>query len=276
MSDLSSLPTIDTRPLLEMQALANGEDIFGEIVQLFQRDLPDRLAVLRDGLSTGDRLAIERVAHSLSGSGGQLGLLRVRAVAGGLEAAAREESVAQLRERAAEVESELRTGLEALTVAVREVESSAHSLPQPGAPRILVVDDEPHIARFVQFVLSGAGYDVACVHNGAAALEGAKVPRPHSHVDVRQGALGDVVVEEEARHGALHDHHVDARVLAQVEERTERARGGHLGDPRVAPVAQGTPPPTPGAKRSRARLSFSSATRFAYSGTSGWSSESRV
>ena len=240
MSDLSSLPTIDTRPLLEMQALANGEDIFGEIVQLFQRDLPDRLAVLWDGLSTGDRLAIERVAHSLSGSGGQLGLLRVRAVAGGLEAAAREESVAQLRERAAEVESELRTGLEALTVAVREVESSAHSLPQPGAPRILVVDDEPHIARFVQFVLSGAGYDVACVHNGAAALEAVANRRPDAIVLdlVMPGMSGFEVLERLRRTETPLPPTVVLTARADVTTAVEVTRAGaaaHCAKP-VAPT----------------------------------------
>jgi DNA-binding response OmpR family regulator len=36
--------------------------------------------------------------------------------------------------------------------------------------RILVVDDERHIARFLEFVLKKAGYEVAIAHNGEQAL----------------------------------------------------------------------------------------------------------
>jgi DNA-binding response OmpR family regulator len=36
--------------------------------------------------------------------------------------------------------------------------------------RVLVVDDERHIARFLEFVLKKAGYEVALVYNGEQAL----------------------------------------------------------------------------------------------------------
>ncbi len=36
--------------------------------------------------------------------------------------------------------------------------------------RVLVVDDERHIARFLEFVLKKAGYDVALAYNGEQAL----------------------------------------------------------------------------------------------------------
>jgi response regulator receiver domain-containing protein len=35
---------------------------------------------------------------------------------------------------------------------------------------VLVVDDERHIARFLEFVLKKAGYEVAVAHNGEQAL----------------------------------------------------------------------------------------------------------
>jgi CheY-like chemotaxis protein len=39
------------------------------------------------------------------------------------------------------------------------------------AARVLVVDDERHIARFLEFVLEKAGYEVAVAHDGEQALE---------------------------------------------------------------------------------------------------------
>jgi hypothetical protein len=36
--------------------------------------------------------------------------------------------------------------------------------------RVLVVDDERHIARFLEFVLKKAGYDVALAYSGEQAL----------------------------------------------------------------------------------------------------------
>jgi DNA-binding response OmpR family regulator len=38
------------------------------------------------------------------------------------------------------------------------------------AARVLVVDDERHIARFLEFVLKKAGYTVAVAHDGEEAL----------------------------------------------------------------------------------------------------------
>src|ERR1043165_6009667 len=38
------------------------------------------------------------------------------------------------------------------------------------AARVLVVDDERHIARFLEFVLKKAGYEVALAYDGEQAL----------------------------------------------------------------------------------------------------------
>ncbi|MFN0085236.1 MAG: response regulator [Blastocatellia bacterium] len=38
------------------------------------------------------------------------------------------------------------------------------------AARVLVVDDERHIARFLEFVLKKAGYEVAVAHDGEQAM----------------------------------------------------------------------------------------------------------
>jgi CheY-like chemotaxis protein len=40
----------------------------------------------------------------------------------------------------------------------------------PDKAKVLVVDDERHIARFLEFVLTKAGYEVALAYNGEQAL----------------------------------------------------------------------------------------------------------
>jgi DNA-binding response OmpR family regulator len=40
----------------------------------------------------------------------------------------------------------------------------------PDGAKVLVVDDERHIARFLEFVLKKAGYEVALAYNGEQAL----------------------------------------------------------------------------------------------------------
>ena len=41
----------------------------------------------------------------------------------------------------------------------------------PGSPRILVVDDEPHIRRVLSAVLGNSGYDVKMASSGSEGLE---------------------------------------------------------------------------------------------------------
>ncbi|MCW5965919.1 MAG: response regulator [Bryobacterales bacterium] len=55
------------------------------------------------------------------------------------------------------------------------------------ASRILVVDDEVHIARFLQFLLSKEGYQTALAHDGLEALDVYKEFQP-------DGILLDVIL----------------------------------------------------------------------------------
>ena len=54
---------------------------------------------------------------------------------------------------------------------------SIHEINPDGA-KILVVDDERHIARFLEFVLKKAGYEVALAYNGEQALAAAEAFDP--------------------------------------------------------------------------------------------------
>jgi len=46
------------------------------------------------------------------------------------------------------------------------------------ADRILIVDDEIHLAKILEFAFEHAGYDVTLAHDGREALEAAKRTRP--------------------------------------------------------------------------------------------------
>jgi CheY-like chemotaxis protein len=48
---------------------------------------------------------------------------------------------------------------------------AAQATPQPEAARILVVDDDPDVRRFLEDSLGGMGYSVMLAENGTAGLE---------------------------------------------------------------------------------------------------------
>jgi HPt (histidine-containing phosphotransfer) domain-containing protein len=65
--------------LRELQA--EGEpDILEELIGLFFEEAPPKLAALREAVEEDDARAVERVAHSLKGSSGNMGAMRMAAV----------------------------------------------------------------------------------------------------------------------------------------------------------------------------------------------------
>jgi signal transduction histidine kinase/DNA-binding response OmpR family regulator len=65
--------------LRELQA--EGEpDILEELIGLFFEEVPPKLAALREAVEEDDARAVERVAHSLKGSSGNMGAMRMAAV----------------------------------------------------------------------------------------------------------------------------------------------------------------------------------------------------
>jgi phosphoserine phosphatase RsbU/P len=186
MDRATQLPVLDSSALEALSTLgtAGDGDSFADIVGLFRDDLPESLAALFAALARGDREEVQRASHSLRGSGGQLGLLRLSALAGEIEDAAQKTSLVHLRDRAVALGAEVDIAVRALDErrqSPAEPEGSAPStVAQPS--RVLVVDDERHMVRFVQFVLSGAGYRVTCAHDGEEALDAVARVRPDAIV----------------------------------------------------------------------------------------------
>ena len=64
-------------------------ELLAELVEVFEQDVPPRLAALREGLEEGDAGTIERTAHTLKGGVGNLGAARMAETARLLEEAGR-------------------------------------------------------------------------------------------------------------------------------------------------------------------------------------------
>ena len=89
------LPALDPSRLASLQRLAEmtGQPLVREIVDSFLRETPRRLEQMGRALQRGDAEEIAFVAHSLKGSSGQLGALRVAALSAELESRGRNEQL---------------------------------------------------------------------------------------------------------------------------------------------------------------------------------------
>lgn len=80
--------------------------VFRELIDVFLRDTPDRLAVLRAAAATGDARRVRSAAHTVKGSCGYLGAQRLVRLCAELEAMAAAGPVAADHPLLAEVETE--------------------------------------------------------------------------------------------------------------------------------------------------------------------------
>ena len=69
-------------------------DILCELIELFLSDVPTQLVALKEGVETGDAHSVERIAHTLKGSCGNIGAKRMEAICAELEEMGRSEDLA--------------------------------------------------------------------------------------------------------------------------------------------------------------------------------------
>jgi len=86
-SSAASGPSIDYSALDGLRDLqGEGEpDILCELIELFLTDVPPQLVALREAVQSGDILSVERIAHTLKGSSGNMGAVRMAAICAELE-----------------------------------------------------------------------------------------------------------------------------------------------------------------------------------------------
>lgn len=70
-----------------------GDDLVRQMIELFLEHGPGRMAALIDGYEAGDAARVERAAHTLKSTAGNLGAGRLQATAETVEALAAEGSI---------------------------------------------------------------------------------------------------------------------------------------------------------------------------------------
>jgi len=85
----------------------SGTDLVSEIVELFLRIAPERVNAIRSGVDRSDTDAVERAAHALKSSAGNLGATALASSCALLETEARAGHADGMRRHFASIESEL-------------------------------------------------------------------------------------------------------------------------------------------------------------------------
>jgi len=90
-----------------LEVVDGDMELFKEIADLFQKNLPDNIAQIREGIAKGDANALEQAAHSLKGSVGNFGAKRAFDAAYRVEVIGREGRLAEADSALSELEKEL-------------------------------------------------------------------------------------------------------------------------------------------------------------------------
>jgi HPt (histidine-containing phosphotransfer) domain-containing protein len=107
----------ETERAVERLCRVGGPELAGRVIQLFLDTTPLRLAAIAEGQTRDDFELIERLAHSLGSSAGNVGLESVRELAGQIEYLARQrkqQTIACLLGRIEAAYAEARAGLDEL------------------------------------------------------------------------------------------------------------------------------------------------------------------
>lgn len=105
---MMTAPVLDPAVLATLRDLTPpGEpDVLKELFALFLDDVPARIERLRAAWQAGDALAVQRAAHSLKGSAGNIGATQLHAVCALLDAQGRSGDLAPLASLVASLDAE--------------------------------------------------------------------------------------------------------------------------------------------------------------------------
>ena len=101
-------PALDPAVLDSLRQLTPpGEpDVLAEVFQLFLADVPARIDRLRSAWQAGDAVTVQRAAHSLKGSAGNIGATQLSAVCSRLDELGRMGDLSALAPLVASLEAE--------------------------------------------------------------------------------------------------------------------------------------------------------------------------
>ena len=101
-------PALDPVVLESLRQLTPpGEpDVLAEVLQLFKADVPTRIERLRAAWQAGDAVTVQRAAHSLKGSAGNIGANQLLAVCARLDELGRAGDLSALAPLVASLDAE--------------------------------------------------------------------------------------------------------------------------------------------------------------------------
>jgi CheY-like chemotaxis protein len=177
-------PAVDPQVLARLDAVGrqNSVELLPGLVSLYQRSAERRRVALREACASGSNDGLERAAHALRSGSAQLGAVRLARLCRAIETCASRRPGSDLAPLVAATERELDRVLAELPA-----EPAADVDPAPAAsarttqgPRIVVVEDEPHVARLLKHVLENAGFRVSCAFDVVGGVAAVRSERPEA------------------------------------------------------------------------------------------------
>lgn len=182
------LLSLDKDRVRELQELASDDPgLLTELIDIFLTGTPELIDQMRHSLEDEDSNSLRRNAHTLKGSSGQMGALRIQDLCATIETLASTGSLVGVEALLSEVSL-------AFTRAVGELRSLSNGemagTPEPGdtaerarrpqkettrSNEVLVAEDDMLIARFLSSSLNAAGFHVTHVRDGKAAIDAVHV-----------------------------------------------------------------------------------------------------
>jgi HPt (histidine-containing phosphotransfer) domain-containing protein len=107
MAQSHSTQILDMQIIEELLSFADDGDpeLLVDLIQMFLDDAPKKVEAIQTGLRGGDFEAMERAAHSLKGSSGNLGAKLLQDACEQMQLASRQHAAGQLAPIAATIES---------------------------------------------------------------------------------------------------------------------------------------------------------------------------
>ena len=121
-SRLAALPLLDESAIAALRdpELGGDPEFLVEVVEAFLGDSPPRLQTLRASLEGGDAEAIGRAAHSLKGSSGNFGAMRMQTLCADIERLSRAGELATMEPLVDQLDAEYGHVADRLTELVAE------------------------------------------------------------------------------------------------------------------------------------------------------------
>jgi HPt (histidine-containing phosphotransfer) domain-containing protein len=121
-SRIAALPVLDEAAIAALRdpELGGDPEFLVEVVEAFLGDSPPRIEALRESLASGDAATLGRAAHSLKGSSGNFGAMRMQTLCADIERLSRAGHLAPLAQLVAQTEREYALVAERLAELVEE------------------------------------------------------------------------------------------------------------------------------------------------------------